>query len=162
MKSAENGTMQQLRKARTKEELLLIDSQDARYVKMRKRIDDAQAERAKASLHMTDAKLGKQTLFADSDEDIADVDVAERMGRDPRLIAAGVDVSADTVAEKPLAESSLAGYKEVFGRQERAKKLQNVLEHIELSTNLKKKGKRMAVEGKQGKKQYVWFRERSR
>jgi hypothetical protein len=111
---------------------------------------------------MTQAKMGKHTLFVDDDEDVEDVDVAERMGRDARLLAAGVDVDAEAVAAQPLAEQSLAGYKEVFGRQERAKKLQNVLEHIELSSNLKKKGKRMAVEGKGGKKQYVWFRERSR
>ena len=35
------------------------------------------------------------------------------MGRDPRLLAAGVDVAADAVAAKPLADGSLAGYKEV-------------------------------------------------
>jgi U3 small nucleolar RNA-associated protein 11 len=178
----------------SQDEIKLADSQDGRYIGMREQMDKKAIQKRAEQLHFLDAPSGpkRHTVFIDEDEDappshasssmatgstevrsrkrqtLADYDVAGYFDTHPALIGKRANRLRLSQLEKlKLPESSntdSSAYKELFSRQERAKRLGHVREELELRQNLRTKGRRMKLKdgGKDNPAAYKWFPERKR
>lgn len=172
----ENGKVFEKPKHLSTDELRLVDSQDARYIRMREQMDLRVAAKKAEKLHFLDAsKPNKHTLFVDNDEIAQNVaasssgrssirapkrktldnfDVAEHLDTVPEMLGC----QANRLRKKQLETAKLSdpskmqkdtqeSYKVLFHYQERAKKLRKVREELELRTHLRGKGKKSKVKG---------------
>lgn len=190
--SNQNGRVTKTKEALSQEELQLLDTQDARYIGMREQIDKKAIEKRAQQLHFLDApvRAKQHVLFLDEDEDqpassssapggaatskagkkqkLEDFDVAGHFDTHPALLGRRANRLRLSQLEKgnfaDPAKGSNEAYRELFARQERAKKLGRVRQELDIRQQLRTKGKRMKVSDA-GEKQaavYKWFPERKR
>lgn len=99
---------------------------------------------------------------------LQDYDVAAHFGTHPSLVGKRSNrLRLEQLEKRAFAEPSnvnAQAYRELYSRQERAKKLGRVREELELRSHLRTKGKRMKVAdgGKDKPAVYKWFPERKR
>lgn len=149
------------------EEQALAESQDVKYIAMREQIDKKAAERQQRSLHFIDAdRPNKQTLFLDDDDDddaevqpafalkrkLQDYDVAAHFDTHPALLGKkGNRLTLKQLETGKFADPEEMGvgaqqaYRALFGRQERAKKLEKIRTELEMRKHCRGKGKRTKV-----------------
>lgn len=164
-------------KALTNAEQRLLESQDQKYVGMRRQIDVKAIAKKKENLHFLGcAKPESHTIFVDDDElegrSLKEVDVAQLMDTHPDLLASAANrprlsqlknLEFDTQTD--VSKDTQRAYRDLLHRKERSKKLTRVLNHLDLRQNLRTKGKRRKVttSKKDGPDtQYKWMRERKR
>jgi U3 small nucleolar RNA-associated protein 11 len=175
------------------DELLLLDAQDGRYVGMREQVDKKAIAKRIERLHFLDAdRPNKHVLFVDDDELAAapasssGAPGAARSGAKRKLSSFNVAAHLDThesllgrKANRPRLEQlekaafadpvdksreTKEAYRELFHRQERAKKLRRVREALELRTDLRGKGKRIMTKAgdKDSCATYRWHYDRKK
>lgn len=160
------------------DEQRLLESQDARYVGMRRQADLRATERKLGNLHFLGVEQPKShTVFVDEDdlagENLKGFDLARHLDTHPSLLGRTENRPRLSQLEKmefgagsrSVQKATRHAYVELRQQKKRAKKLTRVLSHLELRNNLRSKGKRRKVT--EGKKdgpttQYKWFRERKR
>eukprot|EP00746_Dinoflagellata_sp_MGD_P164616 gnl/MRDRNA2_/MRDRNA2_93337_c0_seq1.p1 gnl/MRDRNA2_/MRDRNA2_93337_c0~~gnl/MRDRNA2_/MRDRNA2_93337_c0_seq1.p1 ORF type:complete len:251 (+),score=67.00 gnl/MRDRNA2_/MRDRNA2_93337_c0_seq1:113-865(+) len=164
-------------KALTNEEEKLLESQDQKYIGMRRQIDVKAAAKKASNLHfLGSAKPESHTIFLDDDDldggKLEDVDAAKVLDTHPDLVASTANrprlsqlktMQLDT--ETDVSRDTHRSYRDLLHVKERSKKLTRVLNHLDLRQNLKTKGKRRKVTAskKDGPDtQYKWMRERKR
>jgi U3 small nucleolar RNA-associated protein 11 len=182
-----DGQVRTKHKHMTEGELRLLDSQDAKYVAYKEQNDKKAAEKQAEQLHYLDAdKPNKHTLFFDSDDDeapsgattskprrrdLAQYDLAAHFNTHPSLLAKKSNrltlkqlESGKFADRKELDRDTHRSYKDLFERQERAKKLARVRGELELRNHLRTKGKRRKVaDGENGQPAvYKWQFKRKR
>jgi len=184
----EKGRVSKKKDQLSVDEMKLLDSQDAKYIGMREQIDKKAIEKQARQLHFLDAPAaGRHTIFVDEDEDLApasnsasgtqkarkrrkleDFDVAAHFDTRPELLGRRSNRLRMSQLEKGVfaetSQTSGQGYRELFGRQERAKRLTRVREELDLRANLRTKGRRKKESdgGKDKVAVYKWFPERKR
>lgn len=174
------------------DEIALADSQDAKYVSTRELIDKKAAAKRAEALHFLEVGGPKQhVLFVDDDDleednasgnstrcsatkrlkKLKSFNVATHLDTHPELLKVRANrprlkqLETKVFADRTSLEAETKqAYKELFARQERAKRLSAVREELELRSHLRGKGKRFKVaDAKDGRPaQYKWNFERKR
>mmetsp|Transcript_25626 Transcript_25626/g.85562 ORF Transcript_25626/g.85562 Transcript_25626/m.85562 type:complete len:261 (-) Transcript_25626:58-840(-) len=184
----QNGRTKKKGKNLSSDEMRLIESQDATYVKFREHTDNKGVEKRLANLHFLDAERpNKHTFFVDDDDlpgnavrdgtaardvpKLQDCDVAALLDTHPALLGRKANRLRRSQLDKVKVQDSTVlkratklAYKDLYHRQERAKQLGKVREELELRQHLRTKGRRKkvvdAVDGRPA--QYKWAAERKR
>mmetsp|Transcript_27349 Transcript_27349/g.63081 ORF Transcript_27349/g.63081 Transcript_27349/m.63081 type:complete len:266 (+) Transcript_27349:85-882(+) len=174
-KQGKDGTVMTKGGKLSNEELMLLNSQDSKYIHMREQVDKKAIEKQSRGLHFLDAPAeGKHTLFLD-DEDLnlepsrnavtpaaasnaakttklKDFDVARHLDTHPELLKRKSNRlrmeqirTQKIVDTAEVVDATKESYHHLVQRQERAKKLANIGNHLDLRHHLRKKGRRIKV-----------------
>jgi Utp11 protein len=138
----------------TPDQIRLMQTQDLKYITMKRTIEANKIKRLQAELHMTDVANripNKHTFFVDNDEDAANFDVATRLDTHPALLgrrtnrprlgdinklAKKLGDETDVVAMQRIREQK---YKELLKRIDRERELKVIMEKMELKRKLQEK-----------------------
>ena len=166
----------------------LLKTQDLRYINHKKSIDSKKVNKMKNSLHMIgDQKPRSHKVFVENKKDLKSFDAAKYFETQPELLNRSYNRIRKSTLEKHIQDTELGeskkpplptakqmkkamdknakAYNELQGRQNRANKLQQAADALQLQRDLmgrgsKRKVKAEKVNGKNGKVQYKWKRER--
>jgi len=132
-------------------------------------LDEDEMEQSTAtSAASSSASTGTSAVRKGKRKKLEDYDVAAHFGTHQALLGRRSNRLRLDQLEKGAfadpAKQNTQAYKDLFGRQERAKKLGRVREEIELRSHLRTKGKRMKVNdgGKDKPASYKWFPDRKK
>ena len=134
----------------------LLKSQDMGYIVHKKSVDARKIEKLKDNLHLIGAKAPKKhTVFVDSAEELENFDVAKHFDAPEELIHGAphnrlktsqvetlvanrmmVGTAAVEAAEARNQRQMELSYRELFERSKRSKKLNGVMEKLQLQRNL--------------------------
>ncbi|CAG5019087.1 unnamed protein product [Parnassius apollo] len=134
----------------TVEQLKLMQTQDIKYVNMKRTMESRRIERLQSQLHMTDVadKTSNTHIFFVDEEEAKDFDLAKRLDTHPSLLNRKSNrprlsdlnkISLPEVDEKVIKEAKKAKektYKELSKRIEREKQLTVVQQKMELKRHL--------------------------
>lgn len=131
----------------TPEQIKLMETQDKKYIAMKRTIESNKIKRLQAQLHMTDVAdrtKNKHKFFLDSDEEGKPFDLAKRLNTHPALLGRKsnrprldqlknlkLDLT-DEATIKKMNEERLKSYKELEKRIKREKELTKVQRKLEL------------------------------
>lgn len=165
----------------TPEQLKLMETQDLRYVTMKRTMEAKKIETLKSQLHLLDAANAtpnKHTFFVDSKKDLKDFDVAERLDTHPSLLGNRINrlrikdleekniETVDKSVMKKLVEQKKKTYKELSKRIERERELGVVQQKLEMKRHLAAGGQNAPKKVRKGTKTqapvYKWNFERKR
>ncbi|KAF8072886.1 Utp11 [Scenedesmus sp. PABB004] len=161
----------------TQAELLLMKTQDVKYVGLKSRTEAAKAERLRASLHFIGAAApARHTVFVDSAAEAAAFEPAEFFDTPAELLGRTYNRPRNAqLAQQPLAPVSVreatkaerrkhAAYKELSQRLERSAKLGGVAASMAAAKELMGKGRKRKLAAADGSGQAVfrWKRERKK
>lgn len=166
----------------TKEQLSLMETQDLKYISMKRTMETKKIKRLQSQLHMIDYAdnvQNKHTFFVDPDEeDVNSFDVAKRLDTHPSLLGRKTnrprlqdlanlkipDVSQEDF--KKVNEKKQQAYMELSKRIEREKELSIVQQKLELKRVLQQKRqtkpKRIAAGTKDSAAVYKFLYERKK
>jgi U3 small nucleolar RNA-associated protein 11 len=134
----------------------LLKSQDMGYIVHKKSVDARKIEKLKENLHLIGAKAPKQhTVFVDSTEELETFDIAKHFDAPEELVHGAPHNRLKTSQVEALVASNIArgevnvkaaeernhrqmelSYRELYERSKRAKKLNGVMEKLQLQRNL--------------------------
>ena len=166
----------------TAEEIKGLKTQDLAYLQMKKTIDTKKAERLQENLHFVTAKKNnKHTIFVDNADEVASFDPVEHFDTVPELVEnaynrprkstlrdAVLQLDAyDTASlrkRRKIMDKSRSAYQELYSRLERAKKLENMRETLDVHRKLQGKGKKIKIKDAEDGKPpvYKWRQQRQR
>lgn len=181
--ATEDGVHHELEKddEHTPEQLRLMETQDLRYVTMKRTMEGRKVETLKSQLHVLDAANvtpNKHTFFVDSEKDLEHFDVAERLDTHPSLLGNRINrlrmkdlgeksiETVDKAVMKKLVEQKKKMYKELSKRIERERELGVVQQKLEMKRYLTAAGATAPKKERKGTKTqapiYKWNFERKR
>jgi len=135
----------------TPEQIQLMQTQDLRYVTMKRTVESKKVEALKSQLHLLDAANqtpSTHTFFVDSRKDAKNFDVAKRLDTHPELLGNRVNrlrlkdletmevASLDREAARCLRKEKKKRYAELAKRIEREKDLALVQQKLEIKRHL--------------------------
>ncbi|XP_046398558.1 probable U3 small nucleolar RNA-associated protein 11 [Ischnura elegans] len=162
-------------------QIKLMQTQDLKYVNVKRKIESNKIERMQSQLHLLDVAnhtANKHIFFVDTKEEAKNFDVAARLDTHPLLIDRRTnrprmsdlktmvlpDVDAETV--KNLAKERNIRYKELKKRIDREKELTVIQQKLEVKRHLQNKNEQAPVRIKPGTKDlppvYKWKYERKK
>lgn len=142
----------------TPEQIKLMETQDKKYISMKRTIEANKIKRLQAQLHMTDVAdrtKNKHVFFLDSDEEAEGFDLAKKLNTHPALLNRKSnrlrleqlkDMKVDLADEstiKKMNDERLKAYKELDKRIKREQDLAKVQRKLELKNTSKKQRKAM-------------------
>lgn len=148
-----DGVHHELRKddVHTPEQIRLMQSQDLRYITMKRTMEMKKIENLQAQLHLLDAAnqtVNKHVFFVDSQEDAKDFDVAKHLDVHPSLLQRRINriklkdlakmnlQNMDEEMAKNLAFQKKKMYLELAKRVEREKELGIIQQKLEIKRHL--------------------------
>lgn len=139
----------------TEEQMKLMETQDKRYIRMKRTIEFNKIKRLQSHLHLTDVAdrtSNKHVFFVDNNEELKNFDLAKRFNTHPDLIGRksnrikldalekmNLDIDENTI--KCLNEEREKSYKELDKRILRERELAKIQRKMELK-NVSKKQKK--------------------
>ncbi|XP_071964845.1 probable U3 small nucleolar RNA-associated protein 11 [Antedon mediterranea] len=166
-------------KVQTDTQIRMMDTQDIRYVNLKRGIEAKKIERLKSSLHMLDEARpkNKHTFFVDTAEEASNFDPAKHLNTHPALIGRtynrptmetlknqrlGQHYDEDFVKEIELERRKK--YKELSARIEREKELFVIAQKMQAKRDMHEKRQKVKVTDETEDKPavYRWFTERKK
>lgn len=138
----------------SKEQVELMQSQDIKYISMKRTMEANKIKRLQSQLHMTDAAnetKNTHTFFVDSEQDAKKFDVVKHLDTHPALLGRRVNrlkltdlekLNLPSVNEKTMKEAAEEReklYKELSKRIDREREFTVVQQKLEISRALKQK-----------------------
>ncbi|KAK3265845.1 U3 small nucleolar RNA-associated protein 11 [Cymbomonas tetramitiformis] len=163
----------------SQQELLLMKTQDMKYVQNKGVSDKKRAERLKESLHLIgDEPTNKHIVFVNDRQEAKSFDAAEHFDTAPELLsrtfnrprrgqpqekAAAMHAALGARGlTKTLERQRSKSYKEMADRAERAEKMISISQGMALQKDLMGKGRKRKMKASDGATVYRWKRERKK
>lgn len=160
----------------SQQELLLMKTQDAKYLGLKSRTEAAKAEKLKESLHFIGmAPQNKHTVFVDSAAEAASFKAAQFFDTPAELLGRAYNRPRNAQLQQQQAAPSTAtaerverrkasAYRELSQRLERQQKLAGLASKLAMDKELMGKGRKRKLADADGSSQpvYRWKRERKK
>lgn len=164
----------------SEEQVKLMQTQDFKYVSLKRNIEAKKIERLKSSLHLLDAEgkpKNKHTFFVETQAEMRNFDVATRLDTLPELVGrsynrprkdalAKMRLKVDAETAVALQASKARSYRELQQRLNRQQELDTISSKLEVKRHLANKNegkpKRIRAGSKTSAPIYRWPMERKR
>lgn len=134
------------------DQMKLMETQDIKYITMKRTIEKRKIERLQSQLHQIDTSnktKNRHYFFVENEKDAKKFDVAKRLNTDPSMIAVKsnrpkLDKVASKLSDemvKKLEAEKLKSYKELESRKKRERELAKVQRKLQLKGISKKQRK---------------------
>jgi U3 small nucleolar RNA-associated protein 11 len=134
------------------DQIKLMETQDIKYITMKRTIEKRKIERLQSQLHQIDTSnktKNRHYFFVENEKEAKKFDVAKRLNTDPSMIAVKsnrpkLDKSSSNLSEemvKKLEAEKQKSYKELENRKKREKELAKVQRKLQLKGISKKQRK---------------------
>lgn len=134
----------------TPEQIMLMQTQDLRYISLKRTMEMKKIEHLQAQLHLLDAvnqTANKHTFFVDSKDEAKNFDVAKHLGTHPSLLQRRINrlklqdlekmpVNFDEESAKKLVQQKKKMYLQLAKRVEREKELGIIQQKLEMKRHL--------------------------
>lgn len=139
----------------TPDQIKLMETQDKKYISMKRTIEANKIKRLQAHLHMTDVAektKNKHIFFVDNEEEMQNFDLAKRLNTHPALLGRKsnrlridqlekMNLEVDESTVKKMNEERQKAYKELEKRIKREKELAKIQRKMDLKNTIRKQRK---------------------
>ncbi len=131
----------------TGDQIKLMETQDIKYIAMKRTIERRKIERLQGQLHEIGASnktKNKHFFFVENEEEVKKFDVSKRLNTSPSMIGisdSSIALHLDDETNKMLEREKAKSYKELENRKKRERELAKVQRKLELKGVSKKQRK---------------------